>query len=511
MPPAAISTPSLSADQTWSGNEAFTGKLRVGSGVPWYDVTAPPFNAKFDGSTDDTAAIQLAIDTASSVAGTSATTAGGGKVLLPVGTAVITHLTMKRHVALEGQGMWSTVLFQKNSSNQDMISVLQSPDNILPSGQFWSIRKLQLNGNKGNQTSGHGITLTMPANVATDDNATDSRWTLEYLLLYNVKQNGFNQIGTRNEGRVVSCHAFLCDGYGFHEAGSDITYTGCNSGGAGLAGFHCQGTSIRYHGCKSWFSGQINTGNTGAAQVGHGFHLDTTAPGGVTFSDCEAQDNAGAGFYIANSSHRTNVSGICDSNSHYTTGDKPAVVLDGSSFCIINVCAYERSYDGVNYRQRNAIRLINGAANNSVTMTHSAHPGASTIINDPVDSASTAVEGNDLRFNGQGGYETLTFAASITPAPYTATTKKIVVTANITINNTVDTGAVGNTFLGLNHKGLRMRFVFAATGAGPWTVSWGTQYKLSAAMSLTTAKTSIVEFEADGTNWVQCGAQLNNF
>src|SRR5438128_483392 len=52
--PPALPGPSLSSDQTWSGTETFAGisvfagPLKIGSGAPWYDVTAPPFNAKGD-------------------------------------------------------------------------------------------------------------------------------------------------------------------------------------------------------------------------------------------------------------------------------------------------------------------------------------------------------------------------------------------------------------------------------------------------------------------------------
>src|SRR2546425_718048 len=49
--PPVLPGPSLGADQTWTGTEVFAGLLKIGSGAPWYDVTAPPFNAKGDTKT----------------------------------------------------------------------------------------------------------------------------------------------------------------------------------------------------------------------------------------------------------------------------------------------------------------------------------------------------------------------------------------------------------------------------------------------------------------------------
>src|SRR5438128_2904081 len=49
--PPVLPGPSLGVDQTWTGTDTFTGPLKVGSGAPWYDVTASPFNAKGDTKT----------------------------------------------------------------------------------------------------------------------------------------------------------------------------------------------------------------------------------------------------------------------------------------------------------------------------------------------------------------------------------------------------------------------------------------------------------------------------
>lgn len=74
--------------------------LLAGGGSPWYDVTAPPWNAKCDGVTDDTTAFNNAISTAN--------TAGGGVVFVPAGkTCLIAGqlvCTLCNAVALIGPG-----------------------------------------------------------------------------------------------------------------------------------------------------------------------------------------------------------------------------------------------------------------------------------------------------------------------------------------------------------------------------------------------------------------------
>jgi hypothetical protein len=61
---SGISTDSTLNDLNVPGFEDVTGDLAIGGPRPWIDVTAPPYNAKGDSSTDDTAAISAAITAA---------------------------------------------------------------------------------------------------------------------------------------------------------------------------------------------------------------------------------------------------------------------------------------------------------------------------------------------------------------------------------------------------------------------------------------------------------------
>lgn len=95
----------ISSSRTASGSSA--------SSLPGFPVQR--FGALSDGATDDSVAVQAAIDAAA---------ANGGKVLLPPGTTIAQGLVNKSHVHFEGQGIGASVLKLKNGANQDLITTL---------------------------------------------------------------------------------------------------------------------------------------------------------------------------------------------------------------------------------------------------------------------------------------------------------------------------------------------------------------------------------------------------
>lgn len=98
-----------------------SGALVLHDGTNWtceaaksqklFIVTCPPYNAKGDGTTDDTAALQAAVDAASA--------AGGGLVFAPNGTYIQTAgILWKSKVSLKGAGIGKTILKMTGAAGQ---------------------------------------------------------------------------------------------------------------------------------------------------------------------------------------------------------------------------------------------------------------------------------------------------------------------------------------------------------------------------------------------------------
>jgi hypothetical protein len=106
-------------------------------------VSIKDFGAVGDDSTDNTGAIQDAIDSLTS-----------GTVLVPKGTFQCGQIALKSNVSIEGAG-WGSILKLKNSGNNYLLANTngaQYIDNV-------AIRNLAIDGNKANNTSGGGIAM----------------------------------------------------------------------------------------------------------------------------------------------------------------------------------------------------------------------------------------------------------------------------------------------------------------------------------------------------------------
>ncbi|MBA1242799.1 hypothetical protein G7016_08630 [Pseudomonas japonica] len=135
---------------------AFTGPLRLCR----YTVMATIFNvldygAKGDATTNDTHAIQRAINAAAE--------AGGGEVYLPKGTYIVSGanvdgacLTLRSHVTLAGAGQSFTALSLANGSAEDIDGIVRTSASNDTLGA--SVQNLTIDGNSS-RTSGtvHGL------------------------------------------------------------------------------------------------------------------------------------------------------------------------------------------------------------------------------------------------------------------------------------------------------------------------------------------------------------------
>jgi parallel beta-helix repeat protein len=168
------------------------------------------FGAKGDGITDDTAAIQAAVDAAHA--------AGGGSVYLPTGiyivhggaTATDGCIRIYDNTTVYGDGMGLSTIKLADHWNKDVTGILRDPVKI--GCHDITAHDLSIDGNRANNTGkvDGWFNGTLPGSTKSDLNIT-----LDHVEVKN------------------------CGGYGFdpHEQTTNLTITNCVSHGNGLDGF----------------------------------------------------------------------------------------------------------------------------------------------------------------------------------------------------------------------------------------------------------------------------------
>lgn len=213
------------------------------------NVKSQTYGAKGDGVTDDTYAIQTAIDAVSAL--------DGGVVCFPNGIYVVTGLIIKDNVTLQGESRSTVIIKLADNANSNIIegenystvSGGSSDENVRNS----SIKNLTIDGNSANNTTGSGIALYA------------TRTLIQDVDIYNVPEHGirheyagaslvllgnafeFNRITIENAGK----HGFYLQGPVDGELLKCITVDASSSVDNTYDGFHLQ-TSVRMVSCHSY-------------------------------------------------------------------------------------------------------------------------------------------------------------------------------------------------------------------------------------------------------------------
>lgn len=299
------------------------------------------FDAKGDGSTIDTAAIQAAADAASS--------AGGGTVYFPLGTyktdAPITYNTASLSIRFRGEGNGTNVtgnfngfIFDRHlGSPSNTASVVFEKMNINNSNTGTSSGAIRLGSTT--QAAIRDIGVSGFVCITTEDAAGVSS---QNIFLENVKFQGLAVTNSKGlviggSGEVAGCDFIGSDigaviyGSGLHMAGNrcercNTGYQfGCDSAGTdqGASGFSCNGsmegntTSIYFKGtCTGGFLGPLgflghpasNSGMTnGVANTQYGLRIDADKAKACVFYNLTPNDwHDVAGISIAAATSRAN-------------------------------------------------------------------------------------------------------------------------------------------------------------------------------------------------------------
>lgn len=341
---------------------------------------------------------------------TNAYNAGGGTVYCGAGTyAWSSTVVIKSGVHIVGDGYGygtdgiGTYFVQNNSANlAEMIRFYES-NGTDANCHNAGIHRLRIDGNKANNAT---ATIGIRA-------VTNPLWT--------ASTNDNASIGWDMHNHITDVHVWKCDGDGFYANGrsellgsrmfirdcangfnvsADTTLSQCVAGVNDLAGFKVDGqASVRLVGCKSWYSGR---GSNPTTTLGYGFWINNNTSGTVVLAGCEAQDNADAGLYISGSKS-VNCQGFgADSNSWRGAGAAPAVLINNSYGCIVDVVCMERQGTPT---QTYVLKLTGGSTGNMVRGTNHwiTTPGSAGAI----DPASTNTN-NDLIITKLNGATTTT-------------------------------------------------------------------------------------------------------
>lgn len=281
------------------------------------------YGARGDGTTDDTAAIQAAIN------------AGTNVVWLPAGTYLVTGLTAAGGVSgpggtIQGVSLFGSTLKLANGANQDLLTL---------NGQGWRVTNLGIDGNKANNTSGNGIVVKYPRTIIDHVymnnvpghglyNAGTSGQTAHANEYHNIRILNSGGDGIRvsgayaTDGRFSNVEIGQCGGYGAYVESGALLWQQSHMWGNTLDGFRANGASY-----QQLVQVESETNNQhGVVFVGGHGHM---------ISGSYVWQNQGRGIYAANVDRFTVVNNQCKNNK-----GGPGISTDTSLYGTIigNVC-----------------------------------------------------------------------------------------------------------------------------------------------------------------------------
>ncbi|WP_349745969.1 M10 family metallopeptidase C-terminal domain-containing protein [Pseudomonas frederiksbergensis] len=286
------------------------------------------FGAKGDGITDDTAAIQRAIDAAAA--------AGGGQVYVPTGTYIVSGgvepsdgcLMLKSNVYLYGDGMGATTVKVADGSDTKITGVIRSA--------------------YGEETHDFGV-----SNLTIDGNRDNTTGKIDGWF------NGYipGQAGYDSNVTLDSVEIKDCSGYGFdpHEQTVNMVIKNSVSHGNGLDGF-----------VADFLSNSTFENNVAYDNDRHGFNI-VTSTHDFTLTNNVAYNNGGNGIVVQRGSENIpSPSNITITGGEvYGNGAEGVLIKMSSEVTVSGVDIHDNTSAGVRIYGSNHVELIDNTLNSN--------------------------------------------------------------------------------------------------------------------------------------------------
>jgi hypothetical protein len=268
------------------------------------------FGAAGDGVTDDTVAIQNAINAAQS---------HGGHVFLPAGTYRVSSLTISGAFTLRGAGINATTLLSVTGTAQPMLQIRLTGGTQYDRHRPVEIEQLTLQGNK-NDAAGDNVTHGVDFQAA----SINPRYDFVFFRNVQINQfpgNGVNGVSWQGAASFINCSLYN-NKYVCLAANSclDWTFSGCDFGEAGqycvvLSGcsgfvfngggiYSSQGDGILLYGASSNNTHNSFIGVSIDNNNGNGVRYNVNSNTNNAFISCNFQQNSrsgsggGSDFYV---------------------------------------------------------------------------------------------------------------------------------------------------------------------------------------------------------------------
>lgn len=452
------------------------------AGYHFFNVKHPDYGALGDGATNDRAAIQAAIDAASS--------AGGGIAYVPRGTFVVgtSALSVPSNVTLAGSGRLTTTLKTANSTQINCVV-------LATSGDHQCVRDLTIDCNKANQSDS-----------GTDGNqcgiygSTNSSATIQTVTVKNSIREGF-YISNGGWCYFGDLYAEACNRSGFEV--DAMTYTD-------VVGFRAlNGTTygLRVVGAGSLATATGPVTVLGGMAYGNNIGLHVKFARGTRVVGFKARQNTDDGILVQDSGDAAITGCVSDLNERHgiylLAADNCQVVGNN---CRNNNRLGAKSGDGIHLHTA----LDNVIIGNRCNDTQSTKTQAYGIEEESAASNDRNLfMGNNLRDNNDGSL-IVSGTNSVAVNNITSASLDIASAATITLGPHSDyfniTGTTTITSVTASYAGRRVTLKFA----GALTFTDGSNLILNtAAGNFSTSADDTISLVCDGTNWYELARSAN--